>query len=151
MSKIPAEWIEWGADEHPTLSAADFDWTEVESLPIIDIGGKRFIEELAGYFDSEIDLHLEGLGLERNVSIEELKALGERRLAGWLELDRDLSSGREIKEPVQVAKALAWDSVYPRWMLCDGWHRLAAAIKHGHTTVPAIVGKLKERTSVVKV
>lgn len=140
---IPHEWVEWGADEHPSLSESDFEWTFEPEYPIINIGGQRFIEVMHGWLDDEIDGMLCGYGYPSDVSIEQVGSDGEGRLAGWMELDRDLSEGKIIEEPVCIALINADDSSVERSSICDGWHRVAAAIKHGHKTIPAYVGTLK--------
>lgn len=46
-----------------------------------------------------------------------------------------LAKTTKIDDPVIISPGHIW----------DGWHRIAAAIVNGHTTIPAIVGKLNAR------
>lgn len=140
---ISSEWIDWCADEHPELTASDLEWTFEPNFPISRIGGQVFVDEMSGYLDEEIRDMLGDLGFSKDASITEVASNGEGRVAGWMQLDQELSSGKAIEEPVQIAMVSAPDTEHPRNSICDGWHRVGAAIKHGHKTIPAYVGRLK--------
>lgn len=145
MQAISSDWIDWGADEHPELTADDFDWVLEPEFPIVSIGGQRLIDELFNFIDYEISGLLEDYGYAEDVTPEEVAADGDGRLAGWIQLDKDVAGGQVINEPVQIALVNAPDADYPRSSICDGWHRIATVIKYGGTTIPAYVGRLKKQ------
>lgn len=125
---VPAEWIEWDADCHLELTVDDFEWVLDPSFPILEIGGQRFIDEMADYLDSEIE----------NTHKDE-----DSRVLTWVLLDKELEVGGSIEEPVQIALVDYTGDLYPRKSVCGGWHRIGAAVKHGRTTLPAYVGRRK--------
>lgn len=143
LEMIPSDWIDWCADEHPELSAGDFDWAFNPEFPILEIGGQRFVDEMVNWADAEISGLLDDYCCPQDASIEMVGSEVDGRLAGWMQLDKDLSEGKVVEEPVNIALVNAQDANYERNSICDDWHRIAIAIKHKKATIPAYVGTLK--------
>lgn len=140
MVTINPDWIIWDADEHSEYQAKDLVWTLVPEYPIEKIGGKGFIERMKNFLDEEIHGMLESMDLPKDATSELVASSGEGRLAGWIELDSQISRGKAIQEEVHIAE-IPCEEEPNRNCLCDGWHRIAAAIKYGRSTVPAYVGR----------
>ncbi|MCY9874623.1 hypothetical protein [Vibrio barjaei] len=142
---IPSNAIHWDADCSSTRKASDFIWTFEPDFPIENIGGSAFIEMMDGWLDDEISEYLYSLDMPDDTSAQTALEQGETRLAGWMDLDEQIAKGEPIKEPIHLALIPApTDST--RQSICDGWHRIGAAIKHKKTTIPAYVGRLKTET-----
>lgn len=103
----------------------DFVWTET-TIPVSELAarvvrGFRTTRQAKKWFEAEM-------------------ADDERR--DYLEhLEESVASGG-VSDPLTVA------DLGDGWLdLCDGWHRMALAIKYGIKDVPAYVGKLRGRAS----
>ena len=140
MITINPDWIMWDADKHSKYQARDLIWTLEPEYPIKNIGGKGFIEQMKSYLDNEINGTIKSMGFPEGASSDLVASGGESRLAGWIDLDSQLSRGEDIQEELHVAE-IPCEEDQNRKCLCDGWHRIAAAIKHGRSTVPAYVGR----------
>lgn len=141
--KIPHDWISWDADDHPEFNSSDFSWTLEPEFPLINIGGQAFLHEMKDWLDIEIKEMLLGSGFSEDATANEVDLAGEGRLAGWMRLNDEIGNGQPFHEEIQVAMVQASNSTSPRLSLCDGWHRVAAAIKHKRTTIPAYVGRFR--------
>ena len=95
---------------------------------------------MKSYLDDEINDLLEDFDFSSVASIEQISSAGEGRLASWMQLDRDISEGKDFNEPLHIAE-IPYEESPSRNCICDGWHRLGAAIKYGRKTVPAYIGR----------
>lgn len=137
---INPDWIIWDADTNSKYQAKDLIWSLDLEYPIEKLGGKTFIDQMKNYLDEEIQGMLKSMSFPEDASSELVASFGESRLAGWMDLDNQLSKGEPIQEELHIAEIPCEDDP-SRNCLCDGWHRIAAAIKHGKITIPAYVGR----------
>jgi hypothetical protein len=147
--QIDPSWITWDADHQSEFDAGDLIWTFEPEYPLEKIGGKAFIEQMMFYLDSDIDYMLEGEAVNKDSGASDLIEAGFERVADWVSIDRAVSNGHDIQEPVHLPEVRSEDEP-ERNCIADGWHRIGAYIKAGRKTIPAFVGRVPNANELVE-